>query len=399
MISKKKIISLVTAISIFTTSIVWSRSRNTYATPTEKTTLKTWSRKIQFKQNTLLSQNQYNANKTTGRVVSGDFNGDGNVEVAAFYDYGNAATTLHVWDSDGNKLSSATTDGWWKQGPGNYNSNFITSRVVSGDFDGDEKDEIGSIYDYGNGTSIIHILSIPSTKDTQFIGSMEWASKYNGALVIDRVVVATVNGRESIIAMEDGLAKSEEKKSENKQSETKNGDKVTELQNQILSRARGMIDYRWTPTKDLRGWNGYIFAKGKEVTGIPYSQTEYQTDLEAFKKALQKSDFYDSNYNPSYDSRKMPKYGNDCSGFVSFSWGTKRMTTYGIMGSDLVRGFDIGKEKLKPGDAFVNNGHTFIYVSTNSDVTYTCYEQTPPKTKISIHSPETLKKKDIKYID
>lgn len=79
------------------------------------------------------------------------------------------------------------------------------------------------------------------------------------------------------------------------------------------------------PTKDLVGWKGqYIFKKNTRYSGIPYSQTEYQKDDAGFKDALSKSDFYDSY---TRFGNTMPKYGSDCSGFVSFAWGVPRETT------------------------------------------------------------------------
>lgn len=160
----------------------------------------------------------------------------------------------------------------------------------------------------------------------------------------------------------------------------------------VIDNAKGMVNLEWTPTKDVRGWkNKKTFKAKTKYTGIPYSQTANQKDKAGFNKALAASDFYD-NYT-RFDII-MPKYGNDCSGFVSFSWGISRKTT-----SDFVSGIKDGtytkvgsydadnptKSKLKAAykslqkaDAVVKSGHTFVIASndtTNSKVY--AYEQTP----------------------
>ncbi len=78
----------------------------------------------------------------------------------------------------------------------------------------------------------------------------------------------------------------------------------------------------------------------------------------------------------------MPKYGNDCSGFLSFAWDTTRYTTndfitgikngkfkkvgnydaYNPLRSDLLSSYD----SLQAGDAVVTNGHTFMIARNDS---------------------------------
>ena len=95
------------------------------------------------------------------------------------------------------------------------------------------------------------------------------------------------------------------------------------------SRAKEMVEFEWTPTQDLVGWRGnYLFKAGEKVTGMPYSQTEYQKDKAGFVASLSYSDFC-SSY--SRFGITMPKYGNDCSAFVSFAWGLSRKTTQGFL--------------------------------------------------------------------
>ena len=113
----------------------------------------------------------------------------------------------------------------------------------------------------------------------------------------------------------------------------------------------------------------------------------------------------------------MPKYGSDCSGFVSFAWGLKRKTTY-----DFVTGINAGTylkvgnynpsnlnnkelekayQKLKKGDAVVFRrinkqtnkveGHTFLIAEndTKNSKVY-AYEQTPYKAAYKSHSYSSM---------
>lgn len=162
---------------------------------------------------------------------------------------------------------------------------------------------------------------------------------------------------------------------------------------QIDSRADAMTYFKWTPTKNVRGWlNKKTFYANTTYTGMPYSQTAYQKDKDGFLAAMNNSDFYD---NYTRDSRIMPKYGNDCSGFVSFAWNIPRKTTsdfiagiendtYAIVGSydaksptrDELRE---AYRSLQRGDAVVTVGHTFLITANWNDFNKVIvYEQHPP---------------------
>jgi hypothetical protein len=160
----------------------------------------------------------------------------------------------------------------------------------------------------------------------------------------------------------------------------------------IIATGRAMCENSWTPTSNLAGWrNQYTFTKGTIYFGIPYSQTAYQKNLAGFNSARGNSDFY-SSY--SLDGITMPKYGNDCSGLVSFSWGISRNTTASFIAgiqngtfkkvgsysssnpsySDLYNSY----KYLQPGDAVVKSGHTFlIYYNGTAAGLCECCEQTP----------------------
>ncbi|MFH8236223.1 FG-GAP-like repeat-containing protein [Streptomyces sp. G6] len=83
---------------------------------------------------------------------TGDFNGDGRGDVAAFYGYSNGDVGLITWlGQDGGHFGGSLhswkdTDGW----------NFDRMTVNSGDFDGDGRDDVAVWYDYADGSDKLH---------------------------------------------------------------------------------------------------------------------------------------------------------------------------------------------------------------------------------------------------
>ena len=171
----------------------------------------------------------------------------------------------------------------------------------------------------------------------------------------------------------------------------------TEREN-ILTKASAMYNVYWTPTSNVRGWkNGNTFYAGTSYKGIPYSQTEYQRDDTNFR--ISESGFYD---NYTRFNIIMPKYGNDCSAYVSYAFGLSRKIT-----TDYINGIKNGTYpkvgsynansptytelynaygSLQYGDAVVNTGHMFIIGAAygTGGTTYICYEQTPPQVQYTI---------------
>ena len=132
----------------------------------------------------------YDANKITGRVVSGDFDNDGRFDdVAAMYDYGSGNSRIHVWESGSNHFDYQGGTGWW-QSPSWYDANKVTQRFVSGDFDRDGwHDDIAAIYDYGNFKTKIHVW-LSDGNQFQYQGGNGWwnITGYDANQVTGRVV-------------------------------------------------------------------------------------------------------------------------------------------------------------------------------------------------------------------
>jgi cell wall-associated NlpC family hydrolase len=115
----------------------------------------------------------YDPEEVKDRVVSGDFDGNGKDEIAAFYDYGNSTTKMHRFYESGGVYQSPTA---WSSWTGKFNADSITGRVVSGDFNGDGKDEIVALYDYKDATVTMFQFSLNSDGQT-FSDKSVWSSK------------------------------------------------------------------------------------------------------------------------------------------------------------------------------------------------------------------------------
>ncbi len=94
--------------------------------------------------------NSFYGSNVRGRVTGGDFDGDGQDEIATFYgyDYGTDLPYMRMWmfkiSSDGTLgYSCLGQTGWW-EAPN------INGRVTAGDYDQDGLDEVAVLYDYGS---------------------------------------------------------------------------------------------------------------------------------------------------------------------------------------------------------------------------------------------------------
>ncbi|HCC34241.1 MAG TPA: hypothetical protein DEQ02_00845, partial [Ruminococcaceae bacterium] len=82
-----------------------------------------------------------------GRVVAGDFDGNGYDDYACAYDYGNGNMAIWVFRSNGANFYAPQK---WATSPA-HDVTKVTGTMVAGDFNGDGLDDVAWMYDYGNG--------------------------------------------------------------------------------------------------------------------------------------------------------------------------------------------------------------------------------------------------------
>ncbi|MER5817430.1 FG-GAP-like repeat-containing protein [Streptomyces californicus] len=82
------------------------------------------------------------------KFTTGDFNGDGRGDVAAFYGYDDGRVNLFTWLSKADSGFNTPTSSW-SIPAGEWSFGRMTPR--SGDFDGDGRDDIAVWYDYADG--------------------------------------------------------------------------------------------------------------------------------------------------------------------------------------------------------------------------------------------------------
>ncbi|MFE9094978.1 FG-GAP-like repeat-containing protein [Streptomyces sp. NPDC007264] len=81
--------------------------------------------------------------------VTGDFNGDGTSDVAAFYGYDDGKVALRTWLGNGDGSFAAPFTSWSTE-PGNWT--FAHIYAQAGDFNADGRDDIAAWYAYGDGS-------------------------------------------------------------------------------------------------------------------------------------------------------------------------------------------------------------------------------------------------------
>jgi hypothetical protein len=112
------------------------------------------------------------------KVITGDFNGDGDDDVGILYNYPNMDTALFVLYSNGSGISAPSLQ--WRSGAGNWE--WSRSKVIAGDFNGDRKTDVAILYDYPNMDTALFVLSStgpgfspPSLQWRSGAGNWEWS--------------------------------------------------------------------------------------------------------------------------------------------------------------------------------------------------------------------------------
>jgi hypothetical protein len=89
-------------------------------------------------------------------TVSGDYDGDGIDDVAMFASYSDNTTRVNVITSTGLAFKYEGDEGWWSSN--DFNINLIKGKLTSGDYNGDGYDDIALIYNHRGYYDVADIL-------------------------------------------------------------------------------------------------------------------------------------------------------------------------------------------------------------------------------------------------
>ncbi|WP_228980279.1 FG-GAP-like repeat-containing protein [Streptomyces sp. DH12] len=130
------------------------------------------------------------------KLTTGDYNGDGKDDVSVFYDAGTSAegnvSSIYTWYSTGTGFQAPKRT--WTT-PGGFT--WSASKVTSGDFNGDRKDDIGVFYDRGRGTDGVTrsaLFTFASTGAAFANPTKEWESTGNFRWSQSQLTAGDYNG-------------------------------------------------------------------------------------------------------------------------------------------------------------------------------------------------------------
>jgi hypothetical protein len=104
------------------------------------------------------------------RVVSGDFDGCGKDEIGAFFYNGGTNTILHVWKFNASITHFELTSRWTSS---SYTVTNISRRVVSGRFNNDNRYDIGAKHAEG-GKYRTHVWLATPNNTFDYQGNIGW---------------------------------------------------------------------------------------------------------------------------------------------------------------------------------------------------------------------------------
>jgi hypothetical protein len=131
--------------------------------------------------------------RAAGRFVAGDFDGDRTDDVALFFTREPAgAAVIHVWTGEGDRFTHRSA--WWETASG-YSLANVADRFVAGDFDGDGDDDVATAYQYGDGTFRYHVWSSTRSAFT-YSGPTGWyqSGPYSLSPASSRLAAGDVDG-------------------------------------------------------------------------------------------------------------------------------------------------------------------------------------------------------------
>ncbi len=127
---------------------------------------------------------QFSMSKVAGRLAAGDFNGDGRADVAVMYDLGSGLTRIYRWLSTGSAFGSLVTSSSISRSAAS-----IGDRFAAGDFDGDGASDvvIASQNDSGTFTFLVFRSGLTSA------GSWYTSGQFSLSRVAGRIAAGNFN--------------------------------------------------------------------------------------------------------------------------------------------------------------------------------------------------------------
>jgi len=137
------------------------------------------------------SAGAFNANSVTGRFTAGDVNGDGKDDIVMMYDYGNSQATVYAMISQGSSFSNQI---WYAWSAGGFNANSVAERFTADDLTGDGKDDVAMMYDYGNNRATVYALISQGSSFSNQVWYAWSAGAFNANSVTGRFTAGDFNG-------------------------------------------------------------------------------------------------------------------------------------------------------------------------------------------------------------
>ncbi|MEU6245007.1 FG-GAP-like repeat-containing protein [Streptomyces sp. NPDC047024] len=103
-------------------------------------------------------------NRDNMKFVTGDFNGDGRDDIGTLYRFADGSIKMYSFLAKPDGGFQASIGSWGSATFGDWNR----THVNAGDFNGDGRDDVAAWYDYSDGHDAIHILTSSTTLDGQF---------------------------------------------------------------------------------------------------------------------------------------------------------------------------------------------------------------------------------------